>query len=186
MSEPPPTLFLLGASHHTAPLALREKLALAGGKLDALRGELHSFADLREFAVLNTCNRVEIYGVAAQPETVARLQASFCAMNQMDPAVFEQIRLHLHGPDAIQHLLEVAAGVDSQMVGETELLGQVKGEIATLIAQKKAAEEAALRASLAAIANSASSSGGVSARTRGSLQPLPDWLNQIEIQSRPR
>ena len=135
MSEPPPTLFLLGASHRTAPLALREKLALAGGKLDALRGELHSFADLREFAVLNTCNRVEIYGVAAQPETVARLQASFCAMNQMDPAVFEQIRLHLHGPDAIQHLLEVAAGVDSQMVGETEILGQVKDAYAAAQAQ---------------------------------------------------
>lgn len=126
MSELPPTFFLLGASHRTAPLVLREKLALAGGKLDALRGELRSLADLREFAVLNTCNRVEIYGVAAQPGAVDRLQASFCAMNQMDPAVFEQIRLQLQGPAAIEHLLEVAAGVDSQMVGETEILGQVK------------------------------------------------------------
>ena len=61
-----PTLFLLGASHQTAPLELREKLALAGGKLDALHGELQSLAGLQEFAVLNTCNRVEIYGVAAQ------------------------------------------------------------------------------------------------------------------------
>ncbi|MFA5058789.1 MAG: glutamyl-tRNA reductase, partial [Opitutaceae bacterium] len=88
-----PTLFLLGASHHTAPLELREKLALAGGKLDALQGELKAVGGLSEFTVLNTCNRVEIYGVAAQPGTVAGLQAAFCALNQMDAAVFEQIRL---------------------------------------------------------------------------------------------
>jgi glutamyl-tRNA reductase len=121
-----PTLFLLGASHQTAPLELREKLALAGGKLDALHGELQSLAGLDEFAVLNTCNRVEIYGVAAQAEAVARLQAALCALNQMDARVFEQIRLELHDRPAIQHLLEVAAGIDSQMVGETEILGQVK------------------------------------------------------------
>ena len=121
-----PTFFLLGASHQTAPLELREKLALAGGKLDALHGELQSLAGLDEFAVLNTCNRVEIYGVAAQAEAVARLQAALCALNQMDARVFEQIRLELHDRPAIQHLLEVAAGIDSQMVGETEILGQVK------------------------------------------------------------
>lgn len=125
-----PTLFLLGASHHTAPLALREKLALAGDKLDALQRELGAVAGLREFTVLNTCNRVEIYGVAAQPETVAALEAAFCALNQMDAAVFGRIRLALHGRSALQHLLEVAAGVDSQMVGETEILGQVKGAYA--------------------------------------------------------
>jgi len=121
-----PTLFLLGASHQTAPLELREKLALAGDKLAALHGELQSLAGLSEFAVLNTCNRVEIYGVAAQAEAVARLQAALCALNQMDATVFEQIRIELHDRPAIQHLLEVAAGIDSQMVGETEILGQVK------------------------------------------------------------
>ncbi len=121
-----PTFFLLGASHHTAPLELREKLALAGDKLDALHGELRSLAGLQEFAVLNTCNRVEIYGVAAQPETVAHLQAALCALNQLDAAVFARIRLELRDRTALQHLLEVAAGIDSQMVGETEILGQVK------------------------------------------------------------
>ncbi|MDD2763605.1 MAG: glutamyl-tRNA reductase [Opitutaceae bacterium] len=125
-----PTLFLLGASHHTAPLELREKLALAGGKLDALQRALQSVAGLGEFTVLNTCNRVEIYGVAAQSGTVAGLQAAFCALNQMDAAVFEQIRFELHDRSALQHLLEVAAGVDSQMLGETEILGQVKGAYA--------------------------------------------------------
>jgi glutamyl-tRNA reductase len=126
MSAPGPILFLLGATHHTAPLELREKLALAGDKLEALRRELRALPDLREFTVLNTCNRVEIYGVAAQPEVVARLQSAFCALHQMDPALFERIRLLLRDGQAVQHLLEVAAGVDSQMVGEAEILGQVK------------------------------------------------------------
>ncbi len=120
------TFFLLGASHHTAPLELRERLALAGGKADALRAALGSLAGLREFTVLNTCNRVEIYGLAARPETVADLQAAFCALSQVDAAAFDRIRLALTGQPAIQHLLEVAAGLDSQMVGETEILGQVK------------------------------------------------------------
>jgi len=125
------TLFLLGASHHTAPLELREKLALSGDKVDTLRGELRALAGLPEFAVLNTCNRVEIYGVAVQPEAIERLQAALCTLSQVDPKAFAQIRLQLLGRPAVQHLLEVAAGVDSQMVGETEILGQVKEAYAT-------------------------------------------------------
>jgi glutamyl-tRNA reductase len=130
MSDQAATLFLLGATHHTASLELREKLALAGAKLEELHRALQSLAGLREFAVLNTCNRVEIYGVATAPDTVDRLQASFCAMNQMEPALFEKIRLNLRGHPTVQHLLEVAAGVDSQMIGETEILGQVKAAYA--------------------------------------------------------
>ena len=128
--ETAPILFLLGATHHTAPLELRERLALAGGKLDQLHGALRSLAGLREFAVLNTCNRVEIYGVASGPAIVERLQTSFCAINQIEPVLFERIRLHLCGAATLQHLLEVAAGVDSQMIGETEILGQVKAAYA--------------------------------------------------------
>ncbi|HUL53562.1 MAG TPA: glutamyl-tRNA reductase [Opitutaceae bacterium] len=128
-------LFLLGASHHTAPLELREKLALAGDKLDALRGELRSLGGLTEFTVLNTCNRVEVYGVATRTETVDRVQAALCTLNQLDAAAFARIRLELHDQPAVQHLLEVAAGIDSQMVGETEILGQVKEAYAAAQAQ---------------------------------------------------
>lgn len=124
------TLFLLGASHHTAPLELREKLALNGEKLETLRGELRSLAGLPEFAVLNTCNRVEIYGVASEPDVVDRLQTALCTLNEMDPAVFSRIRLQLLDNTAVQHVLEVAAGLDSQMVGETEILGQIKAAYA--------------------------------------------------------
>jgi glutamyl-tRNA reductase len=124
-------LFLLGATHHTAPLAVREKLALATADEAGLGAELGRLGGLREFAMLNTCNRVEFYGVAADPAIAARVQAAFCARQQFDPVEFEKIRLSLHGREAVRHLLEVAAGLDSQMLGETEIFGQVKAAYAT-------------------------------------------------------
>jgi glutamyl-tRNA reductase len=119
-------LFLLGATHHTAPLAVREKLTLAPEAIHSLHTELNGIAGLREIALLATCNRVEFYGVASEPAAISALQAAFCARLQFDPQEFEKFRLSLRDRDALQHLFEVAAGLDSQMLGETEIFGQVK------------------------------------------------------------
>jgi glutamyl-tRNA reductase len=119
-------LFVIGATHHRTPLAIREKLALSAGDVDALHAEFVRIAGLREFAVLNTCNRVEFYGVAASPDAARQVTALFCARQQFDAAEFERIQLQLRGRDAVQHLVEVSAGLDSQMLGETEIFGQVK------------------------------------------------------------
>ena len=127
MSEPStPTLFTLGASHHTTPIELREKLALTADKMDVFCNRLNQLAGLREYAVLNTCNRVEFYGLATSAETVENLQREFCAFQGFSDAEFATIRQHALNRDAIQHLLEVSSGLDSQMLGETEILGQVK------------------------------------------------------------
>lgn len=129
MSDSPsarPTLFVLGATHHTTPLELREKLALTADKLPVFQGQLAQLPGLREFAVLNTCNRVEFYGVAENPETVSRLQAAFCAFQDFPSEHFAAIRQHAAGREALLHLLAVSSGLDSQMLGETEILGQVK------------------------------------------------------------
>ena len=117
-----PGLFLLGATHHTAPLAIRERLALAAADVTQLGAELGRLPDLREFAVLNTCNRVEFYGVSAGASAAAQVQAAFCARQRFDPAEFEKISLNLHGREAVRHLIEVASGLDSQMLGETEVM----------------------------------------------------------------
>jgi glutamyl-tRNA reductase len=119
-------LFVVGTTHHRAPLEVREKLSLTGGGLAAMQAELAALPGLKEFAVLNTCNRVEFYGVASSPDAMARISAAFCARQKFDPAEFERIRLALQGRDAVQHLVEVSAGLDSQMLGETEIFGQVK------------------------------------------------------------
>ena len=119
-------LFVVGTTHHRAPLAVREKLSLGAESASALQAEIAAIEGLREFAILNTCNRVEFYGVAATPDAAARVSAVFCARQNFDASEFAKICLSLRGRDAVQHLLEVAAGLDSQMLGETEIFGQVK------------------------------------------------------------
>jgi len=120
-----PILFLVGATHRTAPVGLRQKLALNAEAESAFAAELSKLSLLQEFVVLNTCNRVEIYGVA-NAGAIDRIVTAFCARQQVDQAEFGQSGFVLRGEEAIQHLLEVAAGLDSQILGETEIFGQVK------------------------------------------------------------
>ncbi|HEY4989773.1 MAG TPA: glutamyl-tRNA reductase, partial [Opitutaceae bacterium] len=122
MSEP--FLFVIGATHHNAPLEVRERLVLASES--GIRGDLASVAGLRELAVLNTCNRVEFYGVALDGSAADQVQAAYCARQRFDVAEFERIRIRITGRDAALHLFEVASGIDSQMLGENEIFGQVK------------------------------------------------------------
>ncbi|HEY0943944.1 MAG TPA: glutamyl-tRNA reductase [Opitutaceae bacterium] len=126
MSSGQPTLFLLSASHQRTPIELREKLALTADKMAVFQQKLHALPGLREFAVLNTCNRVEFYGVAETPDTVAALQHEFCVFQGFAPDDFARIRQQAAGPETIRHLIEVSAGLDSQMLGENEIFGQVK------------------------------------------------------------
>jgi glutamyl-tRNA reductase len=123
--------FVLGATHHTAPLAIRERLSFSAEAARDLSAELKRIPGLQEFTMLNTCNRIEFYGVASDASAALRVEAAICEKQHFDPGEFAQFRLQLHGIEAIQHLLNVAAGLDSQMIGETEIFGQVKGAYAT-------------------------------------------------------
>jgi glutamyl-tRNA reductase len=131
-------LFVIGATHQTAPLAVRERLSLDADAAAALHAELAGTAGLREFALLSTCNRVELYGVAETVEAAERMQAVFCARQRFAVGDFEKFRLSLRDQDAVQHLFEVAAGLDSQMLGETEIFGQVKEAYAGAQARRSA------------------------------------------------
>ncbi len=126
-----PTLFLVGATHRTAPFAFREKLALGLEGEAAFAAELTRLTSVREFVILNTCNRVEIYGVATRETTGREVVAAFCNLRHVDPQDFERFGFLLSGRAAVEHLLQVAAGLDSQMLGETEIFGQVKRAYAT-------------------------------------------------------
>src|SRR5690606_27848515 len=116
----------VGATHHTAPLAWREKLALGPEKLPAFRQNLSAVPGLREHAVLNTCNRVEIYGCAETDSAITALVETFCRTQGIDPADFHAVKMHSTGAEAIRHLIKVYSGLDSQMLGENEIFGQVK------------------------------------------------------------
>ncbi len=128
-------LFLIGATHRRVPLEVREKLSLSAEAATALQAEFAGIPGLKEFAVLNTCNRVEFYGVASGSDVVAQVTAAFCNRQRFDRAEFEKLRLNLRGREVVQHLVEVSAGLDSQMVGETEIFGQVKDAYARAQAQ---------------------------------------------------
>jgi glutamyl-tRNA reductase len=119
-------LFLIGATHRTAPLRMRERLALTAAAADELATELASMPGLREFVILNTCNRVEIYGVGTNAASRFRVTAAFCARQGFALHEFEHLRLELTDRAVVSHLLEVASGLDSQMLGENEIFGQVK------------------------------------------------------------
>jgi glutamyl-tRNA reductase len=117
---------MFGASHHTTPLEIREKLALAPDKRIALGHALTADPGVAEFCLLGTCNRVEIYCVATDSATPSRIASSFCTLQAIDPATLAACSTQRAGLAALDHLFAVASGLDSQMVGETEILGQVK------------------------------------------------------------
>ncbi len=136
MEPTAPVLFLLGASHHTAPLAVRERLALDETRAAGLAEQLRTLPGVMEFTLLNTCNRVEIYGVARQPDTLPALRAAVAQTTGCAPAELEGVFRLRHNHEAIAHLFSVAAGLDSQVVGETEILGQVKAAYDAALARQ--------------------------------------------------
>lgn len=119
-------LFVLGATHHSAPIEVREKLSLSEAANEQFHIKLSKLSTLREFSILNTCNRIEFYGVAESEETIHQIQRLFCEQQGFAEDEFEKIRLSIRDFDAVQHLLSVASGLDSQLIGETEVFGQIK------------------------------------------------------------
>lgn len=145
--SPVASLLLVGVDHRTAPLDLREKVALADDEAADLLVELLAHPEVAEACVLSTCNRTELYlrAAAADPYPLA-LERLFRARA---PELIEEGRLYVHrGDAAARHLLRVAAGLESMVLGEPEILGQVKqaAALATKVGATGAVLERLLRA----------------------------------------
>ena len=124
-------LFAVGLSHRTAPVELRECVDFSRGGLEAALGGIAANGAAREAVVLSTCNRAEIYA-AGETDATADAMARFFGEYHRIPHA--QMLEHLYvrrGPDAARHLFRVAAGLDSLVVGEPQILGQVKAAYAT-------------------------------------------------------
>jgi glutamyl-tRNA reductase len=120
-------LLVIGASHKTATLALRERLALPEGRAASLVGELVRAPEVHEAVAISTCNRTEIYLVAADPVDAESLALSALARQAgIRPTELLGNLYSLRGTDAVRHLFSVAAGLDSMIVGESEVQGQVR------------------------------------------------------------
>jgi glutamyl-tRNA reductase len=125
------TLFVSGLSHRTAPVEVREPLALEEAKLREILHDLAATGTLREVAILSTCNRVEVYGVAEVPGEARAL--AFRRLGQHRGVDLARIEPHLYThveADAVRHAFRVAASLDSMVVGEPQILGQVKDAFA--------------------------------------------------------
>jgi glutamyl-tRNA reductase len=116
-------LFAAGISHKTAPVELREQLAVKQSELVDLARYLKWFGHLDEIVLLSTCNRVEIYGTARQATGhIKSLLQLLCA----EPGELDDYIYVHEDADAVRHLLRVAPGLDSLVLGETEITGQIK------------------------------------------------------------
>jgi glutamyl-tRNA reductase len=120
-------LLAIGASHKTASLALRERLSLPEGRAASLLGELVRAPEVHEAVAISTCNRTELYLVAADPVDAESLALSALARQAgIRPTELLGNLYSLRGTDAVRHLFNVAAGLDSMIIGENEIQGQVR------------------------------------------------------------
>ncbi|MEP6919028.1 MAG: glutamyl-tRNA reductase, partial [Acidobacteriota bacterium] len=119
-------LFAIGLSHRTAPVELRESVDFTRGGLETALAAFSSAGIAREVVVLSTCNRAEIYAVGDSDATAEGARRFFSEYHNLPHG---PMAAHLYlrsGSDAARHLFRVAAGLDSLVVGEPQILGQVK------------------------------------------------------------
>ncbi|MBE9127460.1 MULTISPECIES: glutamyl-tRNA reductase [unclassified Coleofasciculus] len=118
---------VVGLSHKTAPVEVREKLSIPEAQLEEAVQQLCSYPHIEEVAVLSTCNRLEVYIVAKETEQGVREVSQFLSDNSQVP--LHQLRQHLFillHQDAVMHLMRVAGGLDSLVLGEGQILAQIK------------------------------------------------------------
>ena len=116
-------LYALGLNHHTAPLDIRERVAFEPSGLDRALHDLTSGRAVREAAILSTCNRTELYFAADAPQYAADWLAQFhrLPLGEIAPYLYSRPER-----EAVRHVFRVASGLDSMVLGEPQILGQVK------------------------------------------------------------
>ena len=120
-------IIVVGLSHKTAPVEIREKVAFPPTAMEEPLHRLLSLPSLSEALIVSTCNRVELYAVSRYPEAAIMEMKQFLAdFHELKPELLEDHLYHFEGEDAIQHVLRVAASLDSMVIGEPQILGQIK------------------------------------------------------------
>ncbi|MAZ65900.1 MAG: glutamyl-tRNA reductase [Kangiellaceae bacterium] len=118
-------IFVLGVNHQTAPVTIRERVAVPEHLLPQALHKLIETSVVNEGLILSTCNRTEIY-YTAESDAQNGLVGWLDQFNQLEPGTLQPYLYHHEGDDAILHLLRVACGLDSMVLGEPQILGQLK------------------------------------------------------------
>ncbi len=119
-------ILIVGLSHRTAPLELREALAFPKDGLPDALARLREAAGASEAMILSTCNRVELYVNAGAPAALEEMATFLATSHARTPAEITGALYRLAGDDAVRHAFRVAASLDSMVLGESQILGQVK------------------------------------------------------------
>ena len=119
-------IVVVGLNHETAPVAVREALAFPKERLPEALARVREEAGLGEAVILSTCNRVEVYGRATEESASTRWPRSSRRYHGREPAEIAPHLYRLEGEAAVRHAFRVAASLDSMVMGEPQILGQVK------------------------------------------------------------
>jgi len=121
-------IVVVGLSHHTAAIDIREKMALSEADVDDLLGRLHGHPDVSEVFAVSTCNRVEVFSCASDDSEAGGARCAVALREELvrrcpaaDPALYAH-----QGVEAVRHAVRVASSLDSLVVGEAQILGQMK------------------------------------------------------------
>jgi len=118
-------LTVLGINHHTAPVELRGKVAFPPEQINAALADLCSLDIVEEAVILSTCNRTEVY-CASPGDNASAISDWLCDYHNLDPRLLKPHLYSYSDSTAVRHVLRVAAGLDSVVLGEPQILGQMK------------------------------------------------------------
>ena len=120
-------LVIVGVNHKTTPVELREKLAFTKGNIEESTEKLGAFPEIDENLIISTCNRVEIYArVSDVDKGIDRLKMFICEYHGIPYNMMDRHFYAFREEETVQHLFRVSASLDSMVVGESQILGQVK------------------------------------------------------------
>ncbi len=120
-------IVVVGLSHKTAPVDIREKVAFAPTAMGEPLRQMLGLPSIAEGLIVSTCNRVELYAVSKHPEAaVIELKEFIANYHHLRPASLEDHLYSYEGEEATHHVLRVAASLDSMVIGEPQILGQIK------------------------------------------------------------
>ena len=120
------TLFVLGINHVSAPLELREQLVFTKEAMATVLQDLICGVDIAEAAILSTCNRTELYLSGSCQNISDRVQQWLVSYCHVDANRLVDCHYSYHNEAAIEHMMKVASGLDPMVLGEPQILGQMK------------------------------------------------------------